>query len=109
MKAIVLLMLLSGCATQGDVIFHTLNVADGVQTSQYQYNCMHESNSFTVIVLGEEPSTGDTAAWTVATSFLYQWVVDKHEDKKWINWFRWTAIGLKGYTVANNERIRRQC
>jgi len=107
-------VLLTGCSSLPTSTLHRelawqgLNVADAVQTSQYQHNDCHESDTWRYIT-GPEPSTRDTVIAASLTSLLHfgiTFALDAMDAPVGMqNAWSYTTLGLTGGQVIYNASL----
>lgn len=105
---------LTGCGTlptdtlRRELAWQSLNVADGIQTSQYQYNDCKEVGTWRYIT-GPEPSTRDTVIAASLTSLLHfgvTFALDAMDAPVGVqNAWSYTTLGLTGSQVIYNASL----
>lgn len=107
-------LLLTGCSALPSATLHrelawqALNIADGVQTSQYAHNDCRETGTWRYIT-GPEPSVEKTAlaaGINGALHFAVTWALERYEAPRGLRraW-AYTTIGVTGAQVAYNASL----
>jgi hypothetical protein len=109
---IVIVCSCSGCASTGarwsaantaaELAYQTTNVVDAMQTAQIQDRAdVREGNAVTRAVIGEKPSTRDTALY-FASLGVSHYLISMALPPKWRAWFQGATLAGSTLNVANN-------
>jgi hypothetical protein len=105
---------LAGCSTlptstlHRELAWQSLNIADGVQTSQYVHNDCRETGTWRYIT-GPEPSVERTilaASINGALHFAVTWALERFDMPQGVkSAWGYTTLGLTGAQVAYNASL----
>ena len=102
----------SGCATdwtQQDIryelAFQVINAADAYTTSRIRHTPgVYESNRITAAIIGEQPSSTDTALLFI-TYGLSHYMISTALPEKWCRAYQVSTIAYSAYLTINNCNI----
>lgn len=105
---IVILLLLSGCAsdwtkndTKLEITFQVVNAMDAYTTSQIRHSQWDETNIVTKSLIGINPDESDVAVLFI-TYGISHYLIAKALPKNWRRFYQISTIGYSTYLVANN-------
>ncbi len=109
--ALLLLLLLAGCATDWthkdtryEIAFQAIHVADAYATARIRHTAgVHEANTLTAALIGRQPTENDVALLFI-TYGISHYLIAKSLPEKWRRYYQVGSLAAGTYVLIENCR-----